>query len=67
MAVATHANRLITQRLTIQTSTAPQFVDLTDRVQQIVDASGIPLAITVAAPTMIISAGRVIPWLPGRS
>jgi secondary thiamine-phosphate synthase enzyme len=41
MPVATHANRLITQRLTIQTSTAPQFVDLTDRLQQIVDASGI--------------------------
>src|SRR5947209_5931043 len=41
MPVATHAQRLITRRLTIQTAKAPQFIDLTDRVREIVDASGI--------------------------
>ena len=41
MSVVTLATRLVTERLSIQTQTAPQFVDLTDQVQRIVDESGI--------------------------
>lgn len=41
MSVATLANRLVTERVTIWTETAPQFIDLTERVQRIVDESGI--------------------------
>lgn len=41
MSLATLANRLVTHNLTIRTETAPQFIDLTDQVQQVVDESGI--------------------------
>jgi secondary thiamine-phosphate synthase enzyme len=41
MAVMTLANRLVTQRLTIQTQRAPQFIDLTDQVRKIVEDSGV--------------------------
>lgn len=41
MAVLTLAYRLVTQQLTIQTATAPEFIDLTDRIERIVEASGI--------------------------
>lgn len=41
MSIATLANRLVTHQLTIRTETAPQFVDLTDRLQTIVRDSGI--------------------------
>jgi len=41
MSVVTLANRLVTERLTVQTETAPQFIDLTERVRSIVAESGI--------------------------
>ncbi len=41
MSIATLANRLVTHQLTIRTETAPQFIDLTDRLQAIVHDSGI--------------------------
>jgi secondary thiamine-phosphate synthase enzyme len=41
MPVATSAYRLVTKRMAIQTESAPQFIDLTDRIQDIVDESGI--------------------------
>lgn len=41
MSVATLATRVVTERLIIQTRAAPQFIDLTDQVQAIVDESGI--------------------------
>jgi secondary thiamine-phosphate synthase enzyme len=41
MPIATLVNRLVTHQLRIRTETAPQFVDLTDQVQQIVRESGI--------------------------
>ena len=54
MPVATHAQSLITRRLTIQTSTAPEFVDLTDRVQQIVSEQ-LPF-IFLATPNILTAA-----------
>ncbi|HLZ07082.1 MAG TPA: secondary thiamine-phosphate synthase enzyme YjbQ [Chloroflexota bacterium] len=41
MAVLAHAPGIVTERLLIRTESAPQFIDLTDRVQKIVDESGI--------------------------
>lgn len=41
MAVMTLGMRLTTEKLRIRTTTAPQFIDLTDRIQTIVDESGI--------------------------
>ena len=41
MSIATLANRLVTHQLTIRTETAPQFIDLTDQLQAIVQDSGI--------------------------
>lgn len=41
MSIATLTNHLVTHHLTIRTETAPQFIDLTDRVQEIVGESGI--------------------------
>jgi secondary thiamine-phosphate synthase enzyme len=41
MAVMSLATRLVTERLLLQTGTAPYFIDLTDQVKAIVDASGI--------------------------
>src|SRR5579859_2574020 len=41
MAVMTLPYRLVTEQLTIQTTRAPEFIDLTSDVQRIVDASGI--------------------------
>jgi secondary thiamine-phosphate synthase enzyme len=41
MSVLTLANRLVTHRLAYQTTTAPQFIDLTDEVRELVAASGI--------------------------
>jgi len=41
MSIATVANRLVTHQLTIWTEKAPQFIDVTDRVQTIVRDSGI--------------------------
>lgn len=41
MSIATLANRLVTHHLCIRTERAPQFIDLTDRVQAIVRDSGI--------------------------
>src|SRR5712692_8828148 len=41
MAVMTLACRLVTRQLTVKTTTAPEFIDLTDRVQRIVEDSGI--------------------------
>lgn len=41
MSIATLANRLVTEQLVIRTETAPQFIDLTDRIQTIVRESGI--------------------------
>jgi len=41
MAVVSLATRLVTERLVFQTSAAPHFIDLTDRVKEIVDESGI--------------------------
>ncbi len=41
MSIATLANRLVTHQLTIRTERAPQFIDLTDQVQEIVRESGI--------------------------
>ena len=41
MSVATLTNNLVTHQLTVQTERAPQFIDLTDRVQHIVRQSGV--------------------------
>jgi secondary thiamine-phosphate synthase enzyme len=41
MAVMTLATRLTTERLVFRTREAPQFIDITDQVQAIVDESGI--------------------------
>ena len=41
MAVLAHSPGVVTERLSIRTESAPQFIDLTDRVQKIVDKSGI--------------------------
>lgn len=41
MAVMSCATRLTTEKLVIKTDTAPQFIDLTDQIQAIVDASGV--------------------------
>lgn len=41
MPAVTLATQLVTQRFTIQTNTAPEFIDLTDRVQDLVEQSGI--------------------------
>jgi len=41
MSIATIANRLETHQLMVKTETAPQFIDLTNRVQEIVRDSGI--------------------------
>jgi secondary thiamine-phosphate synthase enzyme len=41
MAVVAHSTGVVTERLSIRTESAPQFIDLTDRVRRIVDKSGI--------------------------
>jgi secondary thiamine-phosphate synthase enzyme len=41
MAVLARSQSVRTERLSILTESAPQFIDLTDRVQRIVDQSGI--------------------------
>ena len=41
MAVSARSHSITTECLLIRTQSAPQFVDLTDRVQKIVDESGI--------------------------
>lgn len=41
MPVAMMSSRIVTERLKFDTAFAPQFIDLTDQVQQIVEDSGI--------------------------
>lgn len=41
MSIATLANLLVTKQIVIKTERAPQFIDLTDQVQQVVEESGI--------------------------
>jgi secondary thiamine-phosphate synthase enzyme len=41
MAVVTLASRLVTHQLTVHTTTAPEFIDLTDRIADIVQESGV--------------------------
>lgn len=41
MAVMTLATHLITEKLIFRTRTAPQFIDITDQIQAIVDSSGV--------------------------